>query len=60
MRRALVILGVILLVGAASWFGYDRFGKAKAAAAPDYETYTVARGNISATVSATGSSLPER
>ncbi len=60
MRRALVILGVILLVGAASWFGYDRFGKAKAAAAPDYETYTVARGNISATVSATGSILPER
>jgi len=55
-----IIIGVLAVVIIASWFGYQRFGKAKAAAAPDYETLTVGRGNISATVSATGSILAER
>ena len=60
MRRALVIIIVLAVVVAASWFGYEQFGKAKAEAAPDYETVTVGRGDISSTVSATGSVLPER
>ncbi len=60
MRRALVIVIVLAVVVAASWFGYEQFGKAKAQAAPDYETVTVGRGDISSTVSATGSVLPER
>ena len=60
MRRALVIIIVLAVVAAASWFGYEQFGKAKAQAAPDYETLTVGRGDISSTVSATGSVLPER
>ena len=41
MRRALVIIVVLAVVVAASWFGYEQFGKAKAEAAPDYETVTV-------------------
>lgn len=60
MRRALAIVIVLAVVVAASWFGYEQFGRAKAQAAPDYETVTVGRGNISSTVSATGSVLPER
>jgi HlyD family secretion protein len=60
MRRALVILIVLVAVVAASWFGYEQFGKAKAQAAPDYETVAVERGDIASTVSATGSVLPER
>jgi len=60
MRRALVILIVLVVVVAVSWVGYEQFGKAKAQAAPDYETVTVERGDISSTVSATGSVLPER
>ena len=60
MRRALVIVIVLAVVVAASWIGYEQFGKAKAQAAPDYETVTVDRGDISSTVSATGSILPER
>ena len=60
MRRALVIIIVLAVVVAASWFGYEQFGKAKAQAAPDYETVTIGRGDISSTVSATGSVLPER
>jgi HlyD family secretion protein len=60
MRRALTIIIVLAVVVAASWFGYEQFGKAKAQAAPDYETVTIGRGDISSTVSATGSVLPER
>ena len=43
MRRVLIIMVVLAIVIGASWFGYDRFGKAKAAAAPDYETVDVTR-----------------
>ena len=60
MRRALVIIIVLAVVVAASWFGYEQFGKAKAQAAPDDETVTIGRGHILSTVSATGSVLPER
>ena len=60
MRRAVIIILVLAVVGTASWFGYQRFGPARAAKAPDYETLEITRGNISAIVSATGSVLPER
>jgi HlyD family secretion protein len=60
MRRALVIISVLAVVVAASWVGYEQFGKAKAQGAPDYEAVTIGRGDISSTVSATGSVLPER
>ncbi|PKO20823.1 MAG: hypothetical protein CVU38_18125 [Chloroflexi bacterium HGW-Chloroflexi-1] len=60
MRRILTIVLIIAAIAAAGWFGYQRFGGAKAAEAPDYETVTVARGDIATTVSATGTVLPER
>ncbi len=60
MRRALVIVIGLAVVVAASWIGYEQLGKGKAQAAPDYETVNVAHGDISSTVSATGSVLPER
>ncbi len=60
MRRVVLIVLILAAVSAASWFGYQRFGGAKAAATPDYEVLPVTRGNITATVSATGAILPER
>jgi len=60
MRRFLTILLIIAAVAVAGWFGYQQFGGAKAAEAPDYDTARVARGDIAATVSATGTVLPER
>jgi HlyD family secretion protein len=60
MRRALIILLIVGIVAGASWFGYQQFGGAKAAASPDYQVVTVARGDITATVSATGTVLAER
>jgi HlyD family secretion protein len=60
MRRALIIILVLVVVVSASWFGYQQFGGAKAATAPDYEVIPVTRGDITATVSATGAVQPER
>jgi HlyD family secretion protein len=60
MRRALIVLLVIVVVAGASWVSHGRLGKARAAKAPDYETINISRGNITSTVSATGSVLPER
>ncbi len=60
MRRVLVIIVVLAVLATASWFGYRQFGGARAAAAPDYEVIPVKRGNITATVSATGAVQPER
>jgi len=54
-----MIVLIIAAVAVASWFGYRQFGNAKAAEVPDYEVVIVKRGDISATVSATGSVLPE-
>jgi len=59
MRKALIIVLIVAAVAAASWLGYRQFGNAKAAVAPDYEVVVVKRGDIAATVSATGSTLPE-
>jgi len=60
MRRTLTIVLIIAAIAAVGWFGYQQFGGAKAAEAPDYDTARVARGDIAATVSATGTVLPER
>lgn len=60
MRRALFVVLIIAVVAGASWFGYQQFGQARAASAPDYEIMPVQRGTITAIVSATGIVLPER
>jgi len=60
MRRLLVILLIIGVVGGASWFGYQQFGGTRAAASPDYEVVSLTRGDITSIVSASGAVLPER
>jgi hypothetical protein len=37
MRRALTIILIIGVLSVGSWFGYQQFGEAKAAEAPDYD-----------------------
>jgi HlyD family secretion protein len=61
MRKLFIVVIVLAVLGAAGYFGYREFQKRQAeAAAPNYEAVTVKRGDISATVSATGTVLPER
>lgn len=61
MRKLLIVVLILSVLGAGGYFGYQEFQKRQAeAAAPDYETITVTRGDISATISATGAVLPER
>ena len=60
MRRLLVTLLIIGVIGGVSWFGYQQFGGARAAASPDYEVVPLTRGDITSIVSASGTVLPER
>lgn len=61
MRKAVIVLLVLAVIGGAGYFGYREFEKRRAEASkPQYEAVTVRRGDISATVSATGAVLPER
>ena len=60
MRRAVIIVVLLAAVGAGGWFGYQQYTAAKAATAPSYEVIPVKRGDIIATVSATGAVQPER
>jgi HlyD family secretion protein len=61
MRKLIIVVLVLGVLGAAGYFGYQEFQKRRAAAAaPNYEAVKVTRGDISATVSATGAVLPER
>ncbi len=61
MRRFLIFLIVLILLGAAGWFGYQRYWLPRQAAAqkPTYEIITVGRNKIASTVSATGNIQPE-
>ena len=61
MKRLLIAVIVIAVIGAAGWFGFQRFQDNRAALdeQPSYETVIVERGSISSTVSATGSIEPE-
>lgn len=59
MRRILIILFVLILLGAAGWLGYQEYQRRTAAAnEPQFETTAVARGQIASTISATGSIAP--
>ncbi len=60
MRKFFIVVIILAILGAAGYFGYQQYLKRQTAQKPDYETVTVSRGNISATVSATGAVLPER
>jgi HlyD family secretion protein len=61
MRKLFIIVLVLAALGAAGYFGYRELEKRRAEASkPQYEAITVERGDISATISATGAVLPER
>ncbi len=60
MRRVITILVILGGISGLSWFGYQQFGGARAAASPDYEITSMTRGNITSVVSASGTVLPER
>jgi HlyD family secretion protein len=60
MRRVWIVILIIAVLAGLGWLGYRQANKAKAAAQPDFETVTVSRGDIAATVSATGEVLGER
>jgi len=60
MRKLFIVVIVLAILGAAGYFGYRQVQARQAAQKPTYETVTVTRGDISATVSATGAVLPER
>lgn len=61
MRKAIIVLVILAILGTAGYFGYQEYQRRQAASLePDFETVTIKRGDISATVSATGSILPER
>jgi HlyD family secretion protein len=61
MRKVLIIVVVVAVLGAGGWFAYQRFVVQPQAQAqtPAYETVKVVRGNILSTVSATGNIDPE-
>ena len=54
MRKALIVILILLILGGGSWLGYQKISQQKEAQAPEYDIYTVERGDIFATVSATG------
>jgi len=60
MRKFFIVVIILAILGAVGYFGYQQYLKGQAAQEPTYETVTVRRGDISATVSATGAVLPER
>jgi len=54
MRRLIIIILIIAVVIGGTWFAFQATAKEKEAPAPDYETYTVTRGDIYSTVTSTG------
>lgn len=61
MSKWIVGIVVVVVLAAGGWYYYQNvyLPQQTAAAAPAFETYTVARGPIDATVNATGSIEPE-
>ena len=53
MRKLLVVVLVLGVLGAGGWFAYQQFNQAQAAGAPAWDVVRVTRGDIAATVSAT-------
>jgi HlyD family secretion protein len=60
MRKAFIAILIMAIPAAAGWFGYQQLQKTRANATPAWEVVSVTRGDIAATVSATGAILPER
>ncbi len=54
MKRALIIIGIIVVLGVAGFFGFRRFQRMQASAASNYQTVRLGRGDLAASVGATG------
>ncbi|HMN60012.1 MAG TPA: efflux RND transporter periplasmic adaptor subunit [Anaerolinea sp.] len=54
MKRAIIILVIVIALGVAGYFGYQAWQKNQAAAAGSFQTAQVTRGGLTALVGATG------
>jgi HlyD family secretion protein len=54
MRRAIIIIVVIAALGALGYFGYQRYQQMQANSAAKFQTVTLSRGDLTASVGATG------
>ncbi len=53
MKRAIIIILIVAALAAVGFFGYQRFQAAQSNAASNFQTVTVARGDLTASVGAT-------
>ncbi len=60
MQKRLIVIIIFIVVAGGSFLGYRYVMQRREPPPPDYETYTVTRGDIYATVSATGVLEPQR
>lgn len=54
MRRTIIIFVILAFLAAAIFFAYQRFQQAAAAASSNYQTVTLERGDLTASVGSTG------
>jgi HlyD family secretion protein len=54
MKRTLIIIAIIAILAVAGYFGYQRFQSTQAQAASNFQTVALARGDLTASVGATG------
>lgn len=54
MRRTIITILIIAVIGVLGFFGYQRYQQMQAAANTNYQTTTVTRGDLTASVGATG------
>lgn len=54
MKKAITIIVIVLIIGVGGFFGYREIQKARTPSTAQYQTVTIARGDLTATVGATG------
>lgn len=54
MKRAIIVILIVAALAAVGYFGYQRFQEAQASAASNFQTVSVTRGDLTASVGATG------
>lgn len=54
MKRVLIIIGVLAVLGVGGYFGWQRIQQVQASAASSFQTVVLSRGDLTASVGATG------
>ena len=54
MKRALIVIGILAVLAVGGYFVFQRFQRMQASAATSYQTVVVGRGDLTASVGATG------